>query len=758
MMLSKWFPWQHIVRRVAQAHGFIDPIKVLSQLQKFSQPSEVAAPIELIRLASVLQVRGLMNTQVIQHNLDWVWPFWVQQQFDPKSRSFIPRAFSMTHINLTHRNWTAVGIPGCDQLPIIDPRGLITPHYDGWSLESWIVTPLKDDLIPSRCGQSDQILEMDPGIKVITRSYNGISSVAASAHAEISPESGPELFYRVRGMSEDKAFLVVSLRPYNPEGVSFIHEVELMPDADGWVVNGNQPVYFSDTPDEYAYSDYHEGDVYLNLSLTDNTDRKKCDIGMVTAAAVYELKPGEEREIEVRIPMEAANGAPAKKVKYGSGKHYAWDDLIKKPPELQVPDTRYTYIYQSAIRTLLLHSLSDVYPGPYTYKHFWFRDAAFILDALIKTGFTEEAKGILDTFPQRQRFDGYFKSQDGEWDSNGQAIWAISQYCRFTDSECSHEWSEAVRKGAEWILKKRIRKEGNPHNGLFPSGFSAEHLGPNDYYYWDDFWGAEGLKLASELLDVFDPAVKKLHLKEASEDFMKAISSSLESVFKKQKKTVMPASPNRRPDAGCIGSLVPGYPLNQWDCRDERLTGTAEYIYRHFMLQNGFFHDVSHSGINAYLSLHLAQVFLRAGNSNYWKIFKAVTGLASPTGQWPEAIHPGTGGGCMGDGQHVWAAADWILMLRNMFIREEGSTLIVCSGIPSEWLNSGEDILFGPAPTRFGSATVKVSRKDSVVSVSCEGHWFSRRPHMQVRLPGLEAKNLKDGKIAISLSGREKVA
>ena len=35
----------------------------------------------------------------------------------------------------------------------------------------------------------------------------------------------------------------------------------------------------------------------------------------------------------------------------------------------------------------------------------------------------------------------------------------------------------------------------------------------------------------------------------------------------------------------------------------------------------------------------------------YLELMDTVASLASPTGQWPEAIHPRTLGGCMGDGQ-----------------------------------------------------------------------------------------------------------
>src|SRR3989338_506811 len=107
-MWMKWLPWRFMVRRFARSQGFLDPILLLSHLQRFSQPSEVMAPTELLRAGAILQARGLMNSQAIQHNLDWVWPFWVERQFNPKDVAFVPRAFNLTQINLTHRNWTAV--------------------------------------------------------------------------------------------------------------------------------------------------------------------------------------------------------------------------------------------------------------------------------------------------------------------------------------------------------------------------------------------------------------------------------------------------------------------------------------------------------------------------------------------------------------------------------------------------------------------------------------------------------------------------
>lgn len=115
----------------------------------------------------------------------------------------------------------------------------------------------------------------------------------------------------------------------------------------------------------------------------------------------------------------------------------------------------------------------------------------------------------------------------------------------------------------------------------------------------------------------------------------------------------------------------------------------------------------------------------------------AVAELASPTGQWPEAIHPGTGGGCMGDGHHVWASAEWVLMVRNCFVREEGDRLILCAGVPERWLEQEAPIRFGPAPTGFGTITVTIQpHPGAPPEVTWTGSWHREEPTVEVRLPG----------------------
>lgn len=94
----------------------------------------------------------------------------------------------------------------------------------------------------------------------------------------------------------------------------------------------------------------------------------------------------------------------------------------------------------------------------------------------------------------------------------------------------------------------------------------------------------------------------------------------------------------------------------------------------------------------------------------------------------------------MGDGQHVWAAAEWVMMLRNCLLYEETPTkrLIVGAGILPEWLEGDEPISIGPAPTSWGPVRISLGCSGDIVTVRWNGNWFERQPEIEVRLPGAE--------------------
>jgi hypothetical protein len=164
---------------------------------------------------------------------------------------------------------------------------------------------------------------------------------------------------------------------------------------------------------------------------------------------------------------------------------------------------------------------------------------------------------------------------------------------------------------------------------------------------------------------------------------------------------------------------------------------TVEWLVAHSFVRGGFFQNMIHSGINAYLTLHVAQVLLRAGDQRAQQLIDAVADLASPTGQWPEAIHPRTLGGCMGDGEHVWAAAEWIMMMRNCFVREEGNMLIIGAGLRGEWIERGEAFGIEATLTPFGEVAVQFNPlRSGELELNIRAEWRAAPPAIETRVPG----------------------
>lgn len=744
-MWMKWLPWRFLIRRVARAHGFLDPIALQASLHRFAQPSAVGEPVELLRAGVLFHARGLLNSRVIQHNLDWVWPYWIERQFNPHDDAFIPRGFAISHVNLSHRNWTAIGWPDCAELPIVDPRGLLTPLYDGWSLDGWIKTDDGRWLLPSRSTACEQHLDIGDGVAIVTN--NRAAGLDLSTRASVSLASGQPLCeLALTAQADSGGWLVLALRPYNPEGVSFIHEVSLSPERTAWDIDGDRAVEFDIAAERHHVSDYRAGDIYIHLQDRGDERSGTCDVGMATAAALFRLEPAQPRTLRVGVPLP--NGETTVPLQAIS-----WERSLHGHCSLRVPDAHFQFLYDAALRTLILHSPEDVYPGPYTYKRFWFRDAAFIIYGLLCAGLTERAERALDCFLPRQTALGYFHSQDGEWDSNGEALWIMQRFCEMTGRAPKTQWRAPIVRGARWIMRKRLSDAEGPHAGLLPAGFSAEHLGPNDFYYWDDFWGIAGLHAAAALCRSSGDEGLAEEFTHAARDFGEAVERSLATAAQRLGRPAMPASPYRRLDAGAIGSLAAGYPTQLYAPNDPRLLDTVEFLLANCLVGGGFFQDMIHSGINAYLTLHMAQVLLRADDPRYLELMDAVAKLASPTGQWPEAIHPRTGGGCMGDGQHVWAAAEWVLMLRNCFIREEEQGLILCQGVPARWLSNTMPLAFGPAPTAFGTISLDIEYDDE--RRRARVNWRGTAPVIEVRLPGFRRAVAEPGVTKLELTAED---
>ena len=129
--------------------------------------------------------------------------------------------------------------------------------------------------------------------------------------------------------------------------------------------------------------------------------------------------------------------------------------------------------------------------------------------------------------------------------------------------------------------------------------------------------------------------------------------------------------------------------------------------------------------MNLYLTLQIAHSYLYSGNRRkFWKIFSSVLSMATSTLNFPEAIHPLTSGGIMGDGHHGWAAAEIASAARDAFVYERNYSeeVFLLHGIPPEWFDTGKEFIIKGAPLSSGKISINVTSLEEMTNIRIDFH------------------------------------
>ncbi len=747
MNLVNW-----VAKNVAGHFGMKNAMDRLDASFKLGESSTIQIPKEVMAVSLDFAARGLLNQFAIQTHLDWIMPYWVNRQYDISSSSYIPATVLST--NMAHRNWTAIGTLESTREPIVDPTGLLTPWFDGWSVEFWI---LKEDylIVPAKSNDIFQYLVKSLPI-VVSQSIkkNVRFRIEAFAHKHDNEEIICNSI-SMENLESNPAeiSLFVSIRPYNPEGIASINKIKYIDNENLFMVNGKSGIFFPRKADRVYCSNQKGGDCSIKVSTDDDARNVECPQGLATAFAEYKfvLQPGETCEFEARAltnPKEKKHikAESIYQLSYPEMKRETvveWDQIIKKGLQIDIPYQKLkNTFYSNKAHLYLFVDDNIITPGPYTYHQEYFRDAAYSVTTLDKLGYSAEAERILLNYPTRQRGDGYFLSQEGEWDSNGQALWTYHQHYLYTrNREFLDKIYPSAIEGFEWIKKNREKK-----HGLLPAGYSAEHFGPNDYFYWDNFWSLAGLRGLIEIAEILGKKKDVLEITAEYADYEKAVFQSIDKANEKFPFPIIPSSPNRNIDSSLIGSICALFPLRILPARDPRITGTLRLIREKYQKDQAFFHRVIHSGYNVYLTAQLAECYLFRRSPRMLPILQWIMNNISRTGTFPEAIHPLTGGGCMGDGHHGWAAADLLSLVRNILFFEEDNGLVITPVLYHRWMEAGEVMEVKKAASYFGEINFRIESRPDQIELHLNNKYFKKPEFIEFSVPFSAKKALAGNK------------
>ncbi len=422
-----------------------------------------------------------------------------------------------------------------------------------------------------------------------------------------------------------------------------------------------------------------------------------------------------------------------------------WNSFLVAGAQFLTGVPHLDHLYKTSLLNLFLlrtkfsgagHGGQDIYvvkPGATIYDSFWYRDGAYIIAAMDAAGHPEEAEKSLRLFTDpdltgtlkgwSQQASGLWESPHGEWDSQGQALWALIHHYELSGDE---SWLRKIypniRRGALWIKNgtdqtKRIAANGEPPIfwGLLPKGVS-EDTGSSDstYIYEHDFWGVLGLREAIKAAKHLGREEDVGWMTETCREFQTNLLASVKRAYKTTGRgEFIPADPFD-PDLDINGDIAAVYPTRFLDARDPMISGSLERIARHSREDlYTWFKTLNNGDMWTYMTVDWAMCYmLRDELPVFYKLFRSYTDHASPTNAWPECIYSDSRLGT-GDTPHGWAAASYVLLHRNSLVYENEGKLELCWGVHPEWLGDGAHLSVRRAPTRFGKVDFDLSRSGS---------------------------------------------
>lgn len=495
-----------------------------------------------------------------------------------------------------------------------------------------------------------------------------------------------------------------------------------------------------------------DGHVRVESCLSEKTAGSTLSPLFVPQEANWKLAPGESAEFVVRIPWEPVNDATLFDKEdphlWLERTAQAWRDILSHATAIDVPCWKARQaLLASHVYQLITNDHGEVHGGEGFYDEFYIRDGAYQIMQYEEAGLADVAQLAIKSFLSHQREDGRFESQKGQFDANGQDLWALWQYYQMTGDKAwlENAWPQ-IKKSVDWIQRGRKEAETeSPFAGLLPQA-------PADgEYLWDgkhhivgyDFWNLRGLLCAAQVAQILEKAQEAEQLDKEVEEYRAAIDTAWT-------RTGLPYFPPSWEKEGTHwGNTEILWPTPIYKVDDPRIAALSEEVRsRH----GGGFREGTicwlgmndtkppvppGDAIHPYMSAYTTMNSLRQNQSEqvvedfYWYLLHSTATHGFPEGifhkrrfAWSDTL------------PHATGASNFAILLRHMLIDERGDELHLMPAIPDWWLEEGREIRIEHAPTHFGEISLHV--KGASQGVSLEWEKPVRKPPLRVvvYLPG----------------------
>ncbi len=381
---------------------------------------------------------------------------------------------------------------------------------------------------------------------------------------------------------------------------------------------------------------------------------------------------------------------------------------------------------------LITRSGAAIQPGPRTYSRSWIRDGAITAVALLEMGFTQEVRDFIRWYAGYQMSDGRIPccvDRHGadtlpEYDSNGEFLYAVAEYYRYTrDIGFVNELWPNLAEAARYIESLRAqrltpeyeRPAKQAYRGLLPQSVSHEgYVAHPVHSYWDDFFALRGLKDAVVLADAVGDTAASAEFAAARNGLQNDVHASLRAVIADRKLAYVPASveladfdPSSTAIAISPAGELPRLPANE-------IGETFQRYYDEVVRRRSGANDW-----DAYspYELRIVGALVRLGRRDQAiDVLDTILADRRPAAwnQWPEILwRDASAPKFIGDMPHSWVGAGYVEAVRDLFAyeRDEDGALVLAAGIPAQWLAGDDTVGVRRLPTHYGILTYAVHRE-----------------------------------------------
>ncbi len=450
-------------------------------------------------------------------------------------------------------------------------------------------------------------------------------------------------------------------------------------------------------------------------------------------AMAWSLGPGESAQRCVRIPFSPVDDAAgfAKEDPKTWLKRTAdyWRSVMAPTARIEVPCRKTNEALLAAhVCQLIANDHGEVHGGEGFYDEFYIRDGAYQVMELEEAGLSDAARKAVELYLRRQRPDGRFESQRGQFDANGQAVWTLWQYYKITgDRKWLEEVYPKMRKAVDWTIKACKQAPSNsPYAGVLPAApADGECLWDGKHHIVGyDLWNLRGMLCTAD-------AARALGKEDEAKELLREAKKYRAAIDAAWKKTGLAHFPPSWEKAGTHwGDTETLWPTEIFPRDDARVAALSDHVRREF--GGGYIEGIIQwrgrwgepgpaPAIHPYMGAYTTMADLVRGRHEqvvedfYWYLLHSTAAHAFPEGifykrrfAWSNTI------------PHVTGACNFALMLRHMLVHEAGDELHLLPAIPDWWLGEGQEIRVERLPTHFGPMGLTVRGTPAGVKVELQ--------------------------------------